>query len=149
MTQNQATLFFLAEYGITAVLLIFCYFRRNALDVRKTITRKTFLKRLPFVLLAVIIGIGGMTGTYLLRLDREMTLLALGGLQLCMTVFIDTLLFASWIQRFRIYPRGKELVTVIILMYAVADLFMPSGIKYAILVVGTAMAVGLPNQWGK
>ena len=147
MTQHQATLFFLAEYGITAVILWLCYVGHTFLDVRKLISRKSFLKRLPFVLLAVLLGIGGMTGVYLLRLDREMTIIALGGLQLLMTVVIDTLLFASWVQRYRVYPRGKELVAVVILMYAVADLFMPSGIKYAVLVVGTALALGLPNQW--
>ncbi len=147
MTQNQATLFFLAEYGITALLLLFCYWRKNFLDIRKEISRKTCLKRLPFVILAAVLGIACMTGVYLFRWDRETTIITLGAVQLLMTVAIDTLLFASWIQRYRIYPRGKELVTVVILMYAVADLFMPSGIKYAVLVVGTALALGIPNRW--
>ena len=147
MTQNQATLFFLAEYGITALLLLFCYWRKNFLDIRKEISRKTCLKRLPFVILAAVLGIACMTGIYLFRWDRETTIITLGAVQLLMTVAIDTLLFASWIQRYRIYPRGKELVTVVILMYAVADLFMPSGIKYAVLVVGTALALGIPNRW--
>ena len=147
MTQNQATLFFLAEYGITALLLLFCYWRKNFLDIRKEISRKTCLKRLPFVILAAVLGIACMTGIYLFRWDRETTIITLGAVQLLMTVVIDTLLFASWIQRYRIYPRGKELVTVVILMYAVADLFMPSGIKYAVLVVGTALALGIPNRW--
>ncbi len=147
MTQNQATLFFLAEYGVTAVILLFCYFRKNFLDIRRGISRKTCLKRLPFVVLAAVLGIACMTGIYLLRWDRETTIIALGVVQLLMTVAIDTLLFASWIQRYQVYPRGKELVTVVILMYAVADLFMPSGIKYAVLVVGTALALGIPNQW--
>ena len=147
MTQNQATLFFLAEYGITALLLLFCYWRKNFLDIRKEISRKPCLKRLPFVILAAVLGIACMTGIYLFRWDRETTIITLGAVQLLMTVVIDTLLFASWIQRYRIYPRGKELVTVVILMYAVADLFMPSGIKYAVLVVGTALALGIPNRW--
>ena len=147
MTQNQATLFFLAEYGITALLLLFCYWRKNFLDIRKEISRKTCLKRLPFVILAAVLGIACMTGIYLFRWDRETTIITLGAVQLLMTVVIDTLLFASWIQRYRIYPRGKELVTVVIFMYAVADLFMPSGIKYAVLVVGTALALGIPNRW--
>ena len=147
MTQNQATLFFLAEYGITVLLLLFCYWRKNFLDIRKEISRKTCLKRLPFVILAAVLGIACMTGVYLFRWDRETTIITLGAVQLLMTVAIDTLLFASWIQRYRIYPRGKELVTVVILMYAVADLFMPSGIKYAVLVVGTALALGIPNRW--
>lgn len=147
MTQHQATLFFLAEYGVTALLLWLCCMGHTFLDIRKSITRKSFVKRLPFVLLLAILGIGGMAGVYLLRMDREMTIIALGGLQLLMTVAIDTLLFASWVQRYRVYPRGKELVAVVILMYAVADLFMPSGIKYAVLVVGTALALGLPDQW--
>lgn len=147
MTQNQATLFFLAEYGITALLLLFCYWRKNFLDIRKEVSRKTCLKRLPFVFLAAVLGIACMTGIYLFRWDRETTIITLGAVQLLMTVVIDALLFASWIQRYRIYPRGKELVTVVILMYAVADLFMPSGIKYAVLVVGTALALGIPNRW--
>ena len=147
MTQNQATLFFLAEYGVTAVILLFCYFRKNFLDIRRGISRKACLKRLPFVVLAAVLGIACMTGIYLLRWGRETTIIALGVVQLLMTVAIDTLLFASWIQRYQVYPRGKELVTVVILMYAVADLFMPGGIKYAVLVVGTALALGIPNQW--
>ena len=117
------------------------------MDIRRSISRKTCLKRLPFVMLAAFLGIACMTGIYLFRWDRETTIIALGGVQLLMTVTIDTLLFASWIQRYQVYPRGKELVTVVILMYAVADLFMPSGIKYAVLVVGTALALGMPNRW--
>lgn len=147
MTQNQATLFFLAEYGITAVILFLCYIRHTFLDIRKKITRKTFLKRIPFVVLAAIVGIGGMTGVLLLQLDGKTTVYTLGALQFLMAVCIDTLLFASWVQRYRIYPRGKELVTVVILMYIVADLFMPSGVKYAVLVAGTALALGIPNEW--
>lgn len=147
MTQHQATLFFLAEYGITALLLGLCCAGHTFLDIRKSIARKSFLKRLPFVVLLAFLGIGGMTGVYLLRLDREMAIMALGGIQLVMTVAVNTLLFGSWVQRYRVYPRGKELAAVVILMYAVADLFMPSGIKYAVLVVGTALALGLPDRW--
>ncbi len=147
MTQNQATLFFLAEYGVTAIILFLCSMRHTFLDVKKTISRKAFLKRLPFVFLIAVIGIGGMAGAYVARLQGESFIVTVGACQLIMTACINTLLFGSWIQRYRIYPRGKELVTVVILMYVVADLFMPSGIKYAVLMVGSALALGIPNAW--
>ena len=54
---------------------------------------------------------------------------------------------ASWIQRYRVYPRGRELSAVVILMYIISDLFMPSDIKYAILVMGTVLALIFPNHW--
>ena len=48
----------------------------------------------------------------------------------------------------RLYvEEGKELAAVVVLMYAVADLFMPSGIKYGVLVVGILVGCLLPDSW--
>jgi hypothetical protein len=121
--------------------------KKTPLDVRKTISRKAFLKRLPIVIITVILSIGLMTGVYLLHLDLAKNLVLIGALQLIMTLISNVILGASWIQRYRVYPRGKELAAVVILMYIIADLFMPSGIKYAILLVGTVLAFIFPNRW--
>ena len=88
-----------------------------------------------------------MTGVYILHMDMMKNLLLIGFLQLLMTLVSNVILGVSWIQRFRIYPRGRELAAILILMYAVSDLFMPSGIKYAVLTAGTALALALPDRW--
>ena len=95
----------------------------------------------------VVLSILLMTGVYLLRLDFAKNLILIGAIQLCMTLVANVILGASWIQRYRVYPRGRELSAVVILMYIIADLFMPSGIKYAILVMGTVLALIFPNHW--
>ena len=145
MTPYDSNLFFTAEYVLSALIIAFLTYKRTALDVRRPISRKAFLKRLP--LAAVVLSILLMTGVYLLRLDFAKNLILIGAIQLCMTLAANVILGASWIQRYRVYPRGRELSAVVILMYIIADLFMPSGIKYAILVMGTVLALIFPNQW--
>ena len=44
-------------------------------------------------------------------------------------------------------PRLAAVAAVVVLMYAVADLFMPSGIKYGVLVVGILVGCLLPDSW--
>jgi small-conductance mechanosensitive channel len=143
----QSNLFFTAEYVLSAIIIAFLTWKKTPLDVRRTISRKTLLKRLPIVIITVILSIGLMTGVYLLHLDLTKNLILIGALQLIMTLVSNVILGASWIQRYRVYPRGKELAAVVILMYIIADLFMPSGIKYAILLVGTVLAFIFPNRW--
>ena len=87
-----------------------------------------------------------------LRGDRQQllvaqTLFTAQGAQLFLTLIANVILFSSWFQRYRVYPRGKELAAVVVLMYAVADLFMPSGIKYGVLVVGILVGCLLPDSW--
>jgi hypothetical protein len=47
-----------------------------------------------------------MTGVYLLRLDFAKNLILIGAIQLCMTLVANVILGASWIQRYRVYPRA-------------------------------------------
>ena len=138
MTPYDSNLFFTAEYVLSALIIAFLTYKKTALDVRRPISRKAFLKRLPLAAGAVVLSILLMAGVYLLRLDFSKNL---------MTLAANVILGASWIQRYRVYPRGRELSAVVILMYIIADLFMPSGIKYAILVMGTVLALIFPNQW--
>lgn len=147
MTPYDSNLFFTAEYVLSALIIAFLTYKKTALDVRRPIFRKAFLKRLPLAAGAVVLSILLMTGVYLLRLDFAKNLILIGAIQLCMTLVANVILGASWIQRYRVYPRGRELSAVVILMYIIADLFMPSGIKYAILVMGTVLALIFPNQW--
>lgn len=147
MTPYDSNLFFTAEYVLSALIIAFLTYKKTALDVRRTISRKAFLKRLPLAAGAVALSILLMTGVYLLRLDLAKNLILIGAIQLCMTLAANVILGASWIQRYRVYPRGRELSAVVILMYIIADLFMPSGIKYAILVMGTVLALIFPNHW--
>ena len=130
MTPHQANLFFIAEYVLTILILAFSAYRKNAFDWRKTIRRKTFIKRMLFLIPVALIAIGIITGA-----------------QLFLTLIANVILFSSWFQRYRVYPRGKELAAVVVLMYAVADLFMPSGIKYGVLVVGILVGCLLPDSW--
>ena len=146
MTPYDSNLFFTAEYVLSALIIAFLTYKKTALDVRRPISREAFLKRLPLAV-AVVLSILLMTGVYLLRLDFAKNLILIGAIQLCMTLAANVILGASWIQRYRVYPRGRELSAVVILMYIIADLFMPSGIKYAILVMGTVLALIFPNQW--
>lgn len=147
MTPYHSNLFFVAEYVLSALLIAFLTWRKSPLDVRKSISRKAFLKRIPIAAGAVILSILLMTGVYLLRLDMTKNIILIGLLQLFMTLAANVILGASWIQRYRVYPRGRELSAVVILMYMVANLFTPSGIKYAILLMGTVLAFIFPDRW--
>lgn len=137
----------MAEYVLSALIILFLTYRKSAFDIRKPIDRKTFARRLPVVIITVLISIGLMTGVYLLHLDPRKNLWLIGAIQLLMTLISNVILGSSWLQRFQVYPRGKELAIIMILMFMVSDLFMPSGIKYAILVAGTAIGLVLPDQW--
>lgn len=132
---------------MSAVIIAFLTYKKTPLDVRRSISRKDLLKRLPVAAGAVALSVLLMTGVYLLRLDFTKNLIIIGVLQLFMTLSANVILGASWIQRYRVYPRGRELSAVVILMYIISDLFMPSGIKYAILVMGTVLALIFPNHW--
>lgn len=114
---------------MSAVIIAFLTYKKTPLDVRRSISRKALLKRLPVAAGAVVLSILLMTGVYLLRLDFTKNLIIIGVLQLFMTLSANVILGASWIQRYRVYPRGRELAAVVILMYIISDLFMPSGIK--------------------
>lgn len=147
MNPHQSDLFFMAEYVLSALIILFLTYRKSAFDIRKPIDRKTFARRLPVVIITVLISIGLMTGVYLLHLDPRKNLWLIGAIQLLMTLISNVILGSSWLQRFQVYPRGRELAIIMILMFMVSDLFMPSGIKYAILVAGIAIGLILPNQW--
>ena len=59
MTPHQANLFFIAEYVLTILILAFSAYRKNAFDWRKTIRRKTFIKRMIFLIPVALIAIAG------------------------------------------------------------------------------------------
>lgn len=147
MNPHQSDLFFMAEYVLSALIILFLTYRKSAFDIRKPIDRKTFARRIPVVIITVLISIGLMTGVYLLHLDPRKNLWLIGAIQLLMTLISNVILGSSWLQRFQVYPRGRELAIIMILMFMVSDLFMPSGIKYAILVAGIAIGLILPNHW--
>lgn len=146
MTPHQANLFFIAEYVLTILILAFSAYRKNAFDWRKTIRRKTFIKRMLFLIPVALIAIGIMTAAYLLQLPQMTTLVIITGAQLFLTLIANVILFSSGSSA-TASTRGKELAAVVVLMYAVADLFMPSGIKYGVLVVGILVGCLLPDSW--
>lgn len=144
MTENQTFIFYLGEYLLTIALLAACWFKGIPFDLKKSISKKPYIKRIALSLAIVLLGILAMTGTYLLRLPRETNVLVLGVIQIIMTPLGNLLLFSAWIQKLKNYPRGNLLGVVMILLYLIADLFMPiPEMKYAALVVFTFTAFAL------
>lgn len=144
MTENQTFIFYLGEYLLTFALLAACWFKGIPFDLKKSISKKPYIKRIALSLAIVLLGILAMTGTYLLRLPRETNVLVLGVIQIIMTPLGNLLLFSAWIQKLKNYPRGNLLGVVMILLYLIADLFMPiPEMKYAALVVFTFTAFAL------
>ncbi len=140
MTQNQADIFFIIQYAVVALLLAAAWRFHFSLDMRKSISRKTFLKRFLLAAGIILLGTAAMTGLYLLRLPADVMRWAVGGVLFVMSVAGNTILFASWGQRCLSAPRGRELTAVLILLYMVADLFMPAGAKYAVIAVASLAA---------
>ncbi len=140
MNQNQANLFFIIQYAAVAAILFAAWHFHFSLDMRKSISRKTFLKRFLIAVGITLLGIAAMTGLYLLHLSPAVMPWAVGAVWLLMSVLGNTILFASWGQRCFSAPRGRELTAVLILLYMVADLFMPAGVKYAVVVVASGAA---------
>lgn len=144
MTETQAFIFYLGEYLLTFALLAACWWKSIPFDLKKSISKKPFIKRIALALCIVVLGIATMTGTYLLRLSKETNVLVLGAIQMVMTPLGNTLLFSAWIQKLKNYPRGNLLSLVMILLYIIADLFMPiAEMKYAVIVIGTFTAFTL------
>lgn len=149
MTPYQSNLFFIAEYILSALIIVFLTWKKTSFDARKPITRNTFAKRLPFVIIAVVLPIILMTAIIVFSkfIGVTTSIVLIGTLQLLLTVTANVILGASWLQRYRVYPRGTELAIVVILMYIISDLFMPAGIKYALLVGGTVLGFIFPDEW--
>jgi hypothetical protein len=149
MTPYQSNLLFIAEYVLSAVIIVFLTWKKTSFDARRIISRKTFAKRLPFVILAVLLPIILMTVVIVFSkfIGPTTSILLIGTLQSLLTIAANVLLGVSWLQRYRVYPRGTELCIVVILMYVISDLFMPAGIKYAILVGGTVLGFIFPDTW--
>lgn len=144
MTETQTFIFYLGEYLLTFALLAACWRKGIPFDLKKSISKKPYIKRIALSLAIVLLGILAMTGTYLLRLPRETNVLVLGVIQIIMTPLGNLLLFSAWIQKLKNYPRGNLLGVVMILLYLIADLFMPiPEMKYAALVVFTFTAFAL------
>lgn len=144
MTETQTFIFYLGEYLLTFALLAACWRKGIPFDLKKSISKKPFIKRIALALCIVVLGIAAMTGTYLLRLSRETNVLVLGAIQIIMTPLGNLLLFSAWIQKLKNYPRGNLLSVVMILLYIIADLFMPvAEMKYAMLVIFTFTAFTL------
>ena len=147
MTYNQQNIFFAIEYVLAALVIGISTWRSLQLDVRKRIGRRTFLLRLIPVIVAVIFGVTAIAAIYLLHVDGATKNTAVTAALLVMTVFCYSVLGASAVQRFRVYPRGAMLASVMILMYITADLFMPAGVKFAVLAAMIAIGVFLPDEW--
>lgn len=99
---------FIAEYVLTILILAFSAYRKNAFDWRKTIRRKTFIKRMLFLIPVALIAIGIMTAAYLLQLPQMTTLVIITGAQLFLTLIANVILFSSWFQRYRVYPGERN-----------------------------------------
>lgn len=149
MTPYQSNLFFIAEYILSAIIIVFLTWKKTSFDARKIISRKTFARRLPIVIIAVLLSILLMTAVIIFSglIGESVSRILVGVLQLILTLLANVILGASWLQRYRVYPRGTELCIVVILMYIISDLFMPAGIKYAILVGGTVLGFIFPDEW--
>lgn len=149
MTPYQSNLFFIAEYVLSAVMIVFLTWKKTSFDARKIISRKTFARRLPFVLISVLLPIVLMTVIIIFSglLGNTASKVLIGALQFLLTLLANVLLGASWLQRYRVYPRGSELCIVVMLLYIISDLFMPAGIKYAILLGGTVLGFIFPDTW--
>lgn len=148
LTINQADLFYAMEYALAALLLLLCTWKRRGLDIRRQIGRKVFFRRLLVALFAAVLGIALMTGIHLLRLESDIRLVAIGGVQFFLTVCNSVILGASFFQRYRVYPRGMALAAVLILMYGAADFFMPREVKYVVLTAAVLGGFLLPETWG-
>lgn len=149
MTPYQSNLFFIAEYVLSAVMIVFLTWKKTSFDARKIISRKTFARRLPFVLISVLLPIVLMTVIIIFSglLGNTASKILIGALQFLLTLLANVLLGASWLQRYRVYPRGSELCIVVMLLYIISDFFMPAGIKYAILLGGTVLGFIFPDTW--
>lgn len=149
MTPYQSNLFFIAEYVLSAMMIVFLTWKKTSFDARKIISRKTFARRLPFVLISVLLPIVLMTVIIIFSglLGNTASKILIGALQFLLTLLANVLLGASWLQRYRVYPRGSELCIVVMLLYIISDLFMPAGIKYAILLGGTVLGFIFPDTW--
>lgn len=149
VTINQESLLYLWEYLIAALFLGICTWKHlRRFDVTKPIGRRVFLFRLIPVIIVTLFGVALMAGIHLMRLEPGTRLLTVGAVQVFMTVFNSVLLGASIFQRYRIYPRGTALAAVLILMYVLADFFMPREIKYAVLAAAIIGGILLPDKWG-
>ena len=147
MTPHQANLFFHCRIRPLHPDPRLLGIQEERIRLEKDHTKENIHQKdaLPYPVALIAIGI--MTAAYLLQLPQMTTLVIITGAQLFLTLIANVILFSSWFQRYRVYPRGKELAAVVVLMYAVADLFMPSGIKYGVLVVGILVGCLLPDSW--
>lgn len=149
ITINQESLLYLWEYAMAAIFLGLCTWKSLRLfDVTESIGRRAFLFRLGAVIIVTVLCVALMTGVHLMRLSGDLRFFAVGAAQVFMTVFNSVFLGAALLQRYRVYPRGTALAAVLILMYVLADFFMPREIKYAVLAAAMIGGVLLPDKWG-
>lgn len=157
MTSTQSILFYFAEYILTALFVFLLTWKRTKLDLRKSISFRACFFRLAAAAGLGLLCVALMAGAYMAffhfapNSPRTNLILVLGIIQFLTVPFAYTLLFTAWYQRISLAPRGNWLSAVLILLYVISDLSAvytaPTGIKFALLAVGSAAALFLPQAW--
>lgn len=157
LTPTQSILFYFAEYILTALFVFLLTWKRTKLDLRKSISFRACLFRLAAAAGLGLLCVALMAGAYMAFFhlapegSRTNLILVLGIIQFLTVPFAYTLLFTAWYQRISLAPRGNWLSAVLILLYVISDLSAayaaPTGIKFALLAVGSAAALFLPQAW--
>ena len=111
---NFMELVFAGEYISVILILFVSTWKDGFLSIKKEIRTQTFLYRLIPVILCTVIGISVMAGSYFLPLEENRRYWLNLWIQFVMVVINYTILGASLFQRYGVYPRGRELATVIV-----------------------------------
>lgn len=147
-TVNLTELLYISEYVITAAILFLSAVKKGATDIKKEIPRTVFLRRLILTGIILALGIFLMALLYMTPLQDVWKIRTVGTVRSLMTILAYTVFSASLFQRYRVYPRGQALAAVLLLLYAVADLFMTgTAVKYVILAAAAAGGFLLPDCW--
>ncbi|MFQ9400960.1 MAG: hypothetical protein ACLR1D_00795 [Dialister sp.] len=147
-TVNLTELLYISEYVITAAILFLSavkkrcngYKKRNPADRLFTAPHSYGNHSCSRHFLMALL--------YMTPLQDVWKIRAVGTVRSLMTILAYTVFSASLFQRYRVYPRGQALAAVLLLLYAVADLFMTgTTMKYVILAAAAAGGFLLPDRW--
>lgn len=146
MTPNEANLFYGLGYLLAAAVVLVCLWRKNSFDPRHIISRKTFAKRVLWMVIIAILGEALLAGSYFIFTGpRQFYFFT--AVMLLMSVAEYVLLASSFFQRYAVYPRGRALALVLLALFVLCDLFMPFGTKFGIAIGGILGGFLLPDHW--
>jgi hypothetical protein len=142
----------LAEYIVAGVIIFILSRKSTRFDFRKPIGKKTFLKRLIPLVIAMIAEIAvlvalRLVSAYAVPMYFTTILIASRLLEFPIDVFMYVVIGLSWFQRYVSYPRGLWLAFTVMLMFIVSNLFMPWPVHYGVLIMGFVIGWFLPEAW--